>query len=41
MKNIGLYPRVHVDTNGTGIVSQGGGVVLVETAGAPGCLRTA
>ena len=31
MKRIGLYPRVHVDTNGVGVVSQAGGVALVET----------
>jgi hypothetical protein len=30
VKNIGLYPRVHADTNGTGVVSQAGGVALVE-----------
>jgi Transposase DDE domain group 1 len=30
VKNIGLYPRVHADTNGTGVVSQVGGVALVE-----------
>ena len=36
MKNIGLYPRVHADTGGTGVVSQAGGVALVETARAAG-----
>ena len=39
MKHIGLYPRVHVDTNGAGVVSQGGGVALVETARAAGLDR--
>ena len=32
MKGIGLYPRVHIDTSGAGVVSHGGGVALVETA---------
>ena len=27
----GLYPRLHVDTNGSGAVGQAGGVLLVET----------
>ena len=39
MKNIGLYPRVHADTSGTAIVSQAGGVALVETARAAGLDR--
>jgi hypothetical protein len=39
VKNIGLYPRVHADTNGTAIVSQAGGVALVETARAAGLDR--
>ena len=26
-----LYPRLHVDTNGSGAVGQAGGVLLVET----------
>lgn len=30
VKNIGLYPGVRVDTAGTGVVSQSGGVALVE-----------
>jgi hypothetical protein len=44
VKRIGLYPRVHADTNGEGVVSQGGGVALVETArvaGLDGALSTA
>jgi Transposase DDE domain group 1 len=36
VKRIGLYPRVDADTNGAGVVSQGGGVALVETARAAG-----
>jgi hypothetical protein len=36
VKNIGLYPRVHADTNGTGVVSQAGGVALVEAVRAAG-----
>jgi hypothetical protein len=39
VKNIGLYPRVHADTSGTAIVSQAGGVALVETARAAGLDR--
>jgi hypothetical protein len=39
VKCIGLYPRVQVDTNGTGVVSQAGGVLLVETARAGGVDR--
>ena len=39
MKGIGLYPRVHADTNGTGVVSQAGGVTLVETIRATGLDR--
>lgn len=39
MKRIGLYPRVYADTNGTGVVSQAGGVALVETARAAGLDR--
>jgi hypothetical protein len=31
MQNIGLYPRVRVDTSGWAAVGQAGGVVLVET----------
>src|SRR5664279_4055550 len=43
VKGIGLYPRVHAETNGTGVVSQAGGVTLVETArvaGLDGALST-
>jgi hypothetical protein len=32
VKNIGLYPRVQAVTDGTSVVSQAGGVVLVEAA---------
>ena len=39
MKNIGLYPRVQVDTNGTGVVAQAGGVALVETVRVAGLDR--
>ena len=39
MKRIGLYPRVRVDTNGAGVVSQAGGVALVETVRAAGLDR--
>ena len=39
MKNIGLYPRVQVDTDGTGVVSQAGGVALVETVRVAGLDR--
>lgn len=30
-KHFGSYPRVHVQDDGGGVVSQGGGVLLVET----------
>jgi hypothetical protein len=36
VKGIGLYPRVCADTNGAGVVSQAGGVALVETVRAAG-----
>ena len=36
MKRNGLYPRVQADTLGSGVVSQGGGVALVETVRASG-----
>jgi len=36
VKNIGLYPSVHADTNGACVVSQAGGVVLVEAVRASG-----
>jgi hypothetical protein len=36
VKRIGLYPRVPADTNGAGVVSQAGGVALVETVRAAG-----
>ncbi len=39
MKRIGLYPRVHVDVNGVGVVSQAGGVLLVEAARVAGLDR--
>ena len=39
MKRIGLYPRVHADTIGAGVVSQAGGVALVETARVAGLDR--
>lgn len=39
MKRIGLYPRVHADTSGVGVVSQAGGVTLVETVRAAGLDR--
>jgi hypothetical protein len=32
VNNVGLYPRAHADTNGTGVVSQAGGVALAEVA---------
>jgi hypothetical protein len=32
----GMYPRVQADTSGTGVVSQAGGVALVETIRASG-----
>lgn len=31
MKSIGMYPGVHADTGGAGVVSQAGAVALVET----------
>lgn len=31
-KRTGLYPRVHADAAGGGIVAQAGGVALVQTA---------
>jgi Transposase DDE domain group 1 len=40
VKSIGLYPRVHVDTKGTPVVSQAGGVALVETVRAAGLDRS-
>ena len=39
MKRIGLYPRVHVDMDGAGAVSQGGALALVETARVSGLDR--
>ena len=39
MKRNGLYPRVDADTDGVGVVSQAGGVALVETARAVGLDR--
>ena len=39
MKNIGLYPCVQADTDGTSVVSQAGGVLLVEAARAAGLDR--
>jgi hypothetical protein len=39
VKRIGLYPRVRADTDGVGVVSQGGGVALVEAARASGLDR--
>jgi Transposase DDE domain group 1 len=39
VKRIGLYPRVHADTSGAGVVSQGGGVALVETVRVAGLDR--
>ncbi|HVV76349.1 MAG TPA: IS1380 family transposase [Mycobacteriales bacterium] len=39
MKRNGLYPRVQVDTAGAGVVSQAGGVALVEAARATGLDR--
>lgn len=35
-KRSGLYPRVHTDATGSGVVSQAGGVTLVETIRAAG-----
>ena len=31
-KRIGSYPRVHVEGGGRAVISQAGGVLLVETA---------
>ena len=39
MKRNGLYPGVHADTRGVGVVSQAGGVALIETARAAGLDR--
>ena len=39
MKRNGLYPRVRADVNGAGVVSQGGGVLLVEAARVAGLDR--
>jgi Transposase DDE domain group 1 len=39
VKRIGLYPRVQVDTFGTAVVSQSGGLGLVEAARASGLDR--
>jgi hypothetical protein len=39
VKRIGLYPRVHADTSGAGVVSQAGGVALVETVRVAGLDR--
>jgi hypothetical protein len=39
VKRSGLYPRVHVDTEGTGVVSQAGGAGLVETVRVAGLDR--
>jgi hypothetical protein len=36
MKRSGLYPSVHVDGAGSGVVSQAGGVLLLETVRASG-----
>jgi hypothetical protein len=36
VKRIGLYPRVQADTRGAGVVSQAGGVALIETVRASG-----
>lgn len=38
-KRSGLYPRVQVDAAGSGVVSQAGAVLLVETARATGLDR--
>ncbi len=38
-KATGFYPRVHVDAAGSGVVSQAGGVLLVETVRASGLDR--
>jgi hypothetical protein len=39
VKRIGLYPPVQADTFGAGVVSQSGGVTLVETVRAAGLDR--
>jgi hypothetical protein len=39
VKNIGSYPRVRADTDGTAVVSQAGGVLLVEAARVAGLDR--
>jgi Transposase DDE domain group 1 len=39
VKRIGWYPRVQVDTTGSGVVSQAGGVPLVETVRVSGLDR--
>ena len=39
MNRNGLYPRVQADTGGTGVVSQAGGVALVETVRVAGLDR--
>ena len=39
MKNIGLYPRVQIDTAGAGVVSHAGAVALVDTVRAAGLDR--
>jgi hypothetical protein len=39
VKRIALYPRVRADTTGVGVVSQGGGVALVETIRSAGLGR--
>lgn len=39
-KSTGLYPRVKVDTTGSGVVSHAGGVLLVETIRSLGLDRT-
>ena len=38
-KATGFYPRVQVDAAGAGVVSQAGGVALVETVRASGIDR--
>ena len=39
-KATGFYPRVHVDAAGSGVVSQAGGVAVIETVRASGIDRT-
>jgi Transposase DDE domain group 1 len=39
VKGIGLYPRVQADTRGAGVVSQSGGVALVEAVRVAGLDR--